>query len=203
MDARLVRRGRQRAARPTGAAPRRHSPSLAPESADGSRLRRSTSASSRCSPPGGSKWRRRPSRTEFPSPRPFAEDTEHSSYDREAVERFWQALRRIDWTLQEFAGWFCDKTSPVHLLWHGLDLAILASRARAPLRTRTPTRSHARPIRTRSSASDSADPRETLLELLESAYEAGAVTAGWDLDGLRSSWCPTPAAREDLSRGGA
>ena len=40
----------------------------------------------------------------IPITTPFAEDTEHASYDREAVERLWQALRWIDWTLQEFAG---------------------------------------------------------------------------------------------------
>ena len=60
----------------------------------------------------------------IPVTTPFAEDAEHASYDRDAVERFWQALRWIDWTLQEFAGWFCGKTSPVHLFWHGLDLAV-------------------------------------------------------------------------------
>jgi Family of unknown function (DUF5996) len=55
---------------------------------------------------------------------PFAEDTGHASYDREAVARFWEALRWIDWTLQEFAGWFCGKTSPVHVFWHGFDIAV-------------------------------------------------------------------------------
>src|SRR5207237_7843616 len=38
----------------------------------------------------------------------------------------------------------------------------------------------------------SADPKATLLAFLESAYQAGAVSAGWDRDGLRSSFCPTP-----------
>jgi hypothetical protein len=33
-------------------------------------------------------------------------------------------LRWIDWTFQEFARWFCGKTSPVHLFWHGFDLAV-------------------------------------------------------------------------------
>jgi Family of unknown function (DUF5996) len=66
---------------------------------------------------------------------PFAEDTEHASYDHEAVERFWRGLRWIDWTPQEFGGWFCGKTSPVHLLWHGFDLALTrfsGGRAREP-----------------------------------------------------------------------
>jgi hypothetical protein len=69
----------------------------------------------------------------MPVTTPFAEDTEHAAYDREAVERFWQALRWVDWTFQEFAGWFCGKTSPVHLFWHGFDLAVTRfSSARAP-----------------------------------------------------------------------
>jgi Family of unknown function (DUF5996) len=37
------------------------------------------------------------------------------------------------------------------------------------------------------------DPHRTLLEFLESAYEAGADAAGWDRAGLTSSWCPIPA----------
>jgi uncharacterized protein DUF5996 len=33
-------------------------------------------------------------------------------------------------------------------------------------------------------------PRETLLAFLESAYEAGAITAGWNRQELASSWSP-------------
>ena len=36
----------------------------------------------------------------------------------------------------------------------------------------------------------SADPRQALLEFLESTYEAGAAAAGWDADDLRSNWVP-------------
>jgi len=36
-------------------------------------------------------------------------------------------------------------------------------------------------------------PRQTLLEFLESAYEAGADAAGWNRADLMSSWCPIPA----------
>jgi hypothetical protein len=39
-----------------------------------------------------------------------------------------------------------------------------------------------------------ADPRQTLIDFLESAYEAGAETAGWDRADLMSSWCRIPAA---------
>ncbi len=58
-----------------------------------------------------------------PTPTPFPEDREHASYDRDAVERFWQVLQWTDEVLEEFAGWYCGKSSPVHLFWHGLDLA--------------------------------------------------------------------------------
>ena len=54
---------------------------------------------------------------------PFPADEEHASYQREYVERFWHTLVWIDGVLDEFSGWFCGKQSPVHLFWHGLDLA--------------------------------------------------------------------------------
>ena len=59
-----------------------------------------------------------------PMTTPFPDDHEHASYDAEAVERFWHVL---DWSaavLEEFAGWFCGKQSPVHLFWHSFDLAL-------------------------------------------------------------------------------
>jgi hypothetical protein len=193
-----------------------------------------------------------------PTTTPFPEDTEHASYDSEAVERFWQALRWIDWTLQEFAGWFCGKTSPVHLFWHGFDLAVTRfSGARAPKNpTADPVTREAyshevisfgfwpgdrkvrmpafysytapepaglaeQPLRPEGASWEQAsgsshlallayddvrtspDPRATLLDFLESAYQAGATLAGWDRDALRSAWCPTPVARADFMGGGA
>ena len=54
---------------------------------------------------------------------PFPEDRGHASYDPDAVERFWHVLEWTDEVLEEFAGWFCGKSSPVHLFWHGFDLA--------------------------------------------------------------------------------
>jgi len=59
-----------------------------------------------------------------PMTTPFVSDSEHASWDRDAVDRFWQALDWSDAVLEEFSGWFCGKTSPVHLFWHGLDLAV-------------------------------------------------------------------------------
>jgi Family of unknown function (DUF5996) len=55
---------------------------------------------------------------------PFPADRDHAAYHRDAVERFWHILEWSDEVLDEFAGWYCGKTSPVHLFWHGLDLAL-------------------------------------------------------------------------------
>jgi uncharacterized protein DUF5996 len=41
-------------------------------------------------------------------------------------------------------------------------------------------------------------PRETLLSFLESAYEAGARLAGWDMSAFESRWCPTPGQLKEL-----
>lgn len=178
---------------------------------------------------------------------PFPEDSEHASYDPDAVERFWRVL---DWSagvLAEFSGWFCGKQSPVHLFRHSLDLAVTRfSGRRAPAmpdadrvtqeaythevvsfgfwagdqNVREPTYysytlPEPRGLRDRRLSPAQAfwadqgtgslarlpyevvrtadDPRQTLLEFLESAYEAGADAAGWDRAGLMSSWCPIPA----------
>jgi hypothetical protein len=44
----------------------------------------------------------------------------------------------------------------------------------------------------------SADPRTTLPAFLQSAYEAGARTAGWDTSSFESTWCATPAQLDEL-----
>jgi Family of unknown function (DUF5996) len=54
----------------------------------------------------------------------FPADRDHASYDSSAVERFWRILDWTDAILEEFAGWYCGKTSPVHLFWHSFDLAL-------------------------------------------------------------------------------
>jgi hypothetical protein len=69
----------------------------------------------------------------MPMTTPFPADREHAAYDREAVERFWQVLDWTDTVFEEFAGWSCAKTSPVHLFWHSFDLAVTRfGHARAP-----------------------------------------------------------------------
>jgi hypothetical protein len=70
---------------------------------------------------------------DLPSGTPFPEDREHASYDRDAVARFWRILDWTDEVFHEFAGWYCGKTSPVHLFWHSFDLAVTRfSGQRAP-----------------------------------------------------------------------
>jgi Family of unknown function (DUF5996) len=65
---------------------------------------------------------------------PFTEDTEHASYDPDAVERFRRILAWADGVLEEFAGWYCGKSSPVHFFWHGFDLAHTRFGPRAAVR---------------------------------------------------------------------
>ena len=45
------------------------------------------------------------------------------------------------------------------------------------------------------------DPKTTLLGFLQSAYEAGARTAGWDVPAFESSWCPTADQLAELRHG--
>ena len=179
-----------------------------------------------------------------PTPVPFADDLTDASYDAYAVERFWRILSASAIVFEEFAGWFNGKTSPVHVFWHSLDLAVTRfSGKRAPNpptssfvnheaythevisfgfwagddSTPAPTYySYTYPeprdlaeqplepeaarwvdlgsshqariayedIRTADS------PREALLSFLQSAYEAGARTAGWPMEELVSTWAP-------------
>jgi Family of unknown function (DUF5996) len=59
-----------------------------------------------------------------PMTTPFPVDAEHAAYDRDAVERFWHVLDWTDAVFEEFAGWYCGKTSPVQVFWHSFDLAV-------------------------------------------------------------------------------
>lgn len=71
---------------------------------------------------------------EVPFPIPFAEDDRDRPYDRDAIQRFHQALVAIDRVFNEFRTSFLGKSSPVHLFWGSLDLAHTRfSGRRAPL----------------------------------------------------------------------
>ncbi|WP_127143959.1 DUF5996 family protein [Pelagibacterium montanilacus] len=71
---------------------------------------------------------------EVPDPVPFREDHRDRPYDRDAVERFHGALRSADAVFKTFRTSFLGKSSPVHLFWGALDLAVTRfSGRRAPL----------------------------------------------------------------------
>ena len=177
-----------------------------------------------------------------PMTTPYAADHDHASYDADAVARF---LRVLQWSadvLEEFAGWYCGKSSPVHLFWHSFDLAVSRFSGKrvdpgpgvdpvtaeayshevvsfgfwagdrsnpfpayysytAPEPTGLPQQAlrpqHAEwaPQANGSLAllryddvRQAADPRSALLEFLQSAYEAGASLAGWDLADTATQW---------------
>jgi len=73
---------------------------------------------------------------ELVHPIPFAEDTEHASYDAEAAHRFWRVLMSIDRVFQKFSSSFLGKVSPVHFFWGSFDLAVTRFSGRpAPVRS--------------------------------------------------------------------
>jgi hypothetical protein len=55
---------------------------------------------------------------------PFEQDHEHKSYDRDAVERFFGALRHADRVMHRFRSDFLGKCSPVHFFWGSFDHAV-------------------------------------------------------------------------------
>jgi hypothetical protein len=59
-----------------------------------------------------------------PDPVPFAQDHRPRPYDRDAVTRYFRALVATDNVFKTFRTGFLGKSSPVHLFWGGLDLAV-------------------------------------------------------------------------------
>lgn len=57
------------------------------------------------------------------SGRPFADDTEHATYDPAHANRYWRVLSQVASVLEEFAAGYSGKVSPVHHFWHTFDLA--------------------------------------------------------------------------------
>lgn len=75
-----------------------------------------------------------PRPTEIADATPFPEDLRHSSYDPDAVQRFWRALVQMDRVMRTFRGRFVGKASPVHFFWGAPDLAVTRFSGRtAPL----------------------------------------------------------------------
>ena len=173
--------------------------------------------------------------------RPFADDTEHASYDLAWARRYWMVLSQVNLVLEEFAARFSGKVSPVHHFWHTFDLAHTrfadrhvdqpatadpvtreaysrevisfgfwfgddrfpepafyayttpepAGLAEEPLEPEAAwwdrrDGSHLAVLRY-DDARTADDPRATVLDFYESAYQAGARLAGWDIQRLA---CP-------------
>jgi hypothetical protein len=70
---------------------------------------------------------------ELPDPIRFSQDTQHASYDPDAVRRFFQILVNTDRVFKQFRTGFLGKASPVHFFWGSFDLAVTRfSGRRAP-----------------------------------------------------------------------
>jgi Family of unknown function (DUF5996) len=92
---------------------------------------------------------------ELQKPVPFAEDTQHASYDPDAAHRFWRVLMSADKIFQRFSTRFVGKVSPVHFFWGSFDLAV--------------TRFSGRP----------APPREGADAITREAYSHEVISAGF------------------------
>lgn len=165
----------------------------------------------------------------------FADDVDHRTYDPFWINRYWRILSEVNLILEGFAGRFSGKTSPVHLFWHSMDIAVTRFSDRQvdhPASVDSVTReaysrelisfgfwfgddripepafySYTSPEPEGLSAEQLApnvaewipqgkshlailrydavramsDPKESVLEFFESAYQAGASHAGWDI----------------------
>lgn len=58
------------------------------------------------------------------STRRFSEDKVHKSYDKVYANRYWLVLSRVDSVFQQYRGLFTGKSTPPHLFWHHMDLAV-------------------------------------------------------------------------------
>ncbi len=170
---------------------------------------------------------------------PFSSMHEFATYQKDYVHKFWRIMMWVDGVFKEFSGRSYSKTSPVHLYWHHLDLAVtrFSGRKGPPLtpgmrisdkdayshevvsfgfwagdpQVRTPAfysytypspegldKEPLQPQAAQwmdSNGSPSAtlmyddlrqedDPRQALLDFMESAYQGGARLSGWDIEAL-------------------
>lgn len=65
-----------------------------------------------------------PVAVEVMEPISFEEATTHATYNPDHANRFWCILAWSDSVFKEFRGRFLGKSSPSHLFWGGLDLAV-------------------------------------------------------------------------------
>jgi hypothetical protein len=64
-----------------------------------------------------------PSPVEVVTAIPFAQDTQHAGYDREAAHYCWEILVATQRVMKKFRGRFTGKQSPIHFFWGSFDLA--------------------------------------------------------------------------------
>lgn len=70
---------------------------------------------------------------EVPDPVPFRDNEELDQYEPEHVERFFRVLSSTARVFEDFKGAYIGKSSPVHLFWGAMDLAVTRfSGRRAP-----------------------------------------------------------------------
>ncbi len=185
--------------------------------------------------------------------RPFADDTEHRTYDPAWATRYWQVLSRTALILEEFAARYSGKVSPVHHFWHTFDLAHtrfagrridqppevnrvireaysrelisfgfwfgddavpepafyayaapepdgLADRPLLPaVASWVPQNSHHLAVLRYGEVRAADDPRAAVLEFYESAYQAAATLAGWDIAGYACPGGVTDPVRADAA----
>ena len=173
--------------------------------------------------------------------KPFDQLDEYSSYDWDAIHKFWKLMQWNNSIFQEFSGRFYGKTCPVQIYWHHMDLAVtrfsgkklvpMDKSARISDRDAysheqisfgfwigdenvqepayysytypSPDKIDAQPLMP-SAASwidsngspmaflryedvrTSSDPRQAVLDFLESAYQAGARNANWNIEELKT-----------------
>jgi len=182
----------------------------------------------------------RPEPFDLPDATPFADDFQNHDYDPFWVNRYWRILSEVNLILEEFAGEFSGKTSPVHHFWHTMDIAVtrfsdrevshppsvdsvtreaysrevissgfwfgdngfpepafysytspepsaLASMTLRPCGAEWIDRgsSHLAVYRY-DDARGTEEPTGSVMQFYDSAYRAGAMRAGWDIDRLSS-----------------
>ncbi|MCR5856408.1 DUF5996 family protein [Mesorhizobium sp. J428] len=62
--------------------------------------------------------------SEVPDPVRFSQDTRPRPYDADAVARYFRALVLVDSVYKTYRTGFIGKSSPVHLFWGAMDLAV-------------------------------------------------------------------------------
>src|SRR5690625_7323898 len=68
----------------------------------------------------------------------FGADTDHDSYDPEAMNLTWRVLSQTNLTLETFAAEWSGKMSPAHGLWNSFELSLTRLSVRFATQTTSP-----------------------------------------------------------------